>query len=97
MYMTEETATQMTWHKTGKRYRGEDIMLHPADAESWQYFDNCHRDKVTVARNVRVALATDGFNPYGLMAAPYTCWPVFVIPLNLPPASCLSGSLYLCP
>jgi hypothetical protein len=29
-------------------------------------------------------LATDGFNPYGLMSAPYTCWPVFAIPLNLP-------------
>jgi hypothetical protein len=85
MFMTEETAKQMTWHKTGKRYHSEDIMLHPVDAESWQYFDNCHRDKDTKAQNVRVALATDGFNPYGLMAAPYTCWPVFVIPLNLPP------------
>jgi hypothetical protein len=60
-------------------------MVHPADAKSWQYFDSCHRDKAAEARNVRVALATDGFNPYGLMAAPYTCWPVFVIPLNLPP------------
>jgi hypothetical protein len=28
------------------------------------------------------------FNPYGLMAAPYTCWPVFVIPLNHPPDIC---------
>jgi hypothetical protein len=84
MYMTEETAKQMTWHKTGKRYHSEDIMLHPADAESWQYFDSCHPDKAAEARNVRVSLATDGFNPCGLMAAPYTCWPVFVTPLNLP-------------
>ena len=37
------------------------------------------------ARNVCVAVAIDGFNPYGMMAAPYSCWPVFVIPLNLPP------------
>jgi hypothetical protein len=49
MYMTEETAKQMTWHKTGKRYRSEDIMLHPADAESWQYFDICHPDKAAEA------------------------------------------------
>jgi hypothetical protein len=84
--MTEETAKQMTWHKTGKRYCGDNIMVHPTDAEAWQYFDGCHRDKAAEARNVRVALATDGFNSYGLMAAPYTCWPVFVIPpQSLPP------------
>ena len=41
--------------------------------------------KALEARNVRVALATDGFNPYGMAAAPYTCWPMFVIPVNLPP------------
>jgi hypothetical protein len=44
--------------------------------------------KLKEARNVCVALATDGFNPYRMMAAPYTCWPVFVIPLNLPPSVC---------
>jgi hypothetical protein len=85
MYMTEETTKQMTWHKTGKRYGSEDIMLHPANAESWQYFNSCHPDKAAEARNVRVVLATDEFNPYELMAAPYTCWPVCVTPLNLPP------------
>jgi hypothetical protein len=67
MYMTEETA-KLTWHKTGKRYCGEDIMLHPSDAESWQYFDSYHRDKAAEARNVCVALATDGLNPYEFKA-----------------------------
>jgi len=60
-------------------------MVHPADAEAWKYFDGCHSEKAGESRNVRVALATDGFNPYGMAAAPYTCWPVFIIPLNLPP------------
>jgi hypothetical protein len=84
LYMTEESAKQMTWHKNGVRYH-PDKMVHPADAEAWQYFDRMNADKAAEARNVRVAVATDGFNPYGMMAAPYTCWPVFVIPLNLPP------------
>ena len=48
-------------------------------------FDRRHTMEALEAQNVRVALATDGFNPYGMMAAPYSCWPVFVIPLNLPP------------
>jgi hypothetical protein len=60
-------------------------MVHPADGEAWQCFDDKHRVKVDEARNVHVVLATDGFNPYGLMSAPYTCWPMFVILLNLPP------------
>ena len=84
LFMTEESAKQMTWHKNGTRYRPGKL-VHPADAESWKHFNGIHRVKAEEARNVRVALATDGFNPYGMGAASYTCWPVFVIPLNLPP------------
>ena len=89
LYMTEESAKQMTWHKNGKRYN-PDKMVHPSDGDTWKHFDAMHPSKAMEARNVRVALSTDGFNPYGMMAAPYTYWPVFVIPLNLPPTSCLS-------
>ncbi|TVU49921.1 hypothetical protein EJB05_01263, partial [Eragrostis curvula] len=75
LYMTEETAKQMTWHKKGVRYHPEN-RVHPADGESWTHFDRIHHKKADEARNVRVALATDGFNPYGMGDAPYTCWPV---------------------
>ena len=64
--------------------------MHPSDGEAWTRFDMINREKSLEAHNVRVALAIDGFNPYGMMAAPYTCWPVFVIPLNLPPRCLLS-------
>ena len=60
-------------------------MVHPSDGESWKHFDDIHREKALEARNVRVALATDRFNPYGMAATSYTCWPMFVIPFNLPP------------
>jgi hypothetical protein len=82
--MTKETAKQMTWHNHGIQY-SSDKMVHPSDGEAWQYFDGQHPEKEGEARNVRVALETDGLNPYGMSTAPYTCWPVFVIPLNLPP------------
>jgi hypothetical protein len=84
--MIEESMKQMTWHKNGTRYNPKK-MVHPSDADAWKYFNAWHPLKAEETRNVRVALATDGFNPYGMMAAPYTCWPVFVIPLNLPLAS----------
>ena len=84
LFKNEESAKQMTWYKNGKWYSPEK-MVHPADGEAWKHFDDIYREKAGEAHNVRVALAIDGFNPYGMMAAPYTCWPVFVIPLNLPP------------
>ena len=93
--MTEETAKQMTWHKKDVRYN-PDKMVHPSDGESWTHFDEIHREKTEEARNVRVALVTDGFNPYGMMAASYSCWPVFVIPLNLPPRRSLSMTNHIC-
>jgi hypothetical protein len=67
MFMTEDTAKMMMWHKKGKRYTNK--MVHPADGDAWRYFDAMYPDKVEDARNVRVALATDGFNPFGMMAA----------------------------
>jgi hypothetical protein len=87
LYMTKESTKPMTWHKKGKWYNA-DKLVHPFDDEAWTRFDGIHREKADEARNVRVALAIDEFNPYGLMAAPYTCWPMFVILLNLPPDVC---------
>ena len=77
------------------RYNSEK-MVHPSDGEAWTRFDDIHREKALEARNVRVALATDGFNPYGMTAASYTCWPMFVIPLNLPLASSFKNRTYSC-
>jgi hypothetical protein len=95
LYMTEESTKQMTWHKNGKRYN-PDKMVRASDGEACKHFDAIHCEKVEEARNVRVALATDGFNPYGMSAAPYTCWPVFVIPIDLPPVCAFKGKIYSC-
>jgi hypothetical protein len=78
----------MTWHKYGHRYHPNN-MVHPSDGEAWKQFDRDFPFFSTDARNVRVAIAIDGFNPFGILAAQYTCWPVFIIPLNLPPGVCM--------
>ena len=62
LYLSEETAKQMTWHKKGKRYEDENgriNMGHPSDGKAWKNFDAKHPDEVADARNVRVAIATD--------------------------------------
>jgi hypothetical protein len=56
LYMTEESAKQMTWHKKGKRYN-PDKMVHASDGQAWTHFDAIHHEKAKEARNVRVALA----------------------------------------
>ena len=77
----------MTWHTNGKRFIDEHTRLkmgHPSDGKAWKNFDKKYPRKAAEAWNVRVAITTDGFNPYGMSAGSYSCWPVFVIPLNLP-------------
>ncbi|XP_016195455.1 uncharacterized protein LOC107636463 [Arachis ipaensis] len=38
---------------------------------------------------VRLALASDGFNPFGNMTTKYSIWHVILIPYNLPPWLCM--------
>ncbi|TVU06963.1 hypothetical protein EJB05_47000, partial [Eragrostis curvula] len=51
LYMTEDTAKQMTWHKKGVRYHPENL-VHPADGYSWTHFDGIHHEKADEPRNV---------------------------------------------
>lgn len=51
-----------------------------------------HPEFATDARHVRLGLCTDGFTPFGYSAAPYSCWPIFITPYNLPPAMCMKAS-----
>ena len=38
---------------------------------------------------MRLALASDGFSPYGSTAVPYSAWPAIAIPYNFPPSLCM--------
>ena len=65
----------MTWHKKGRRFEDEKGRLkmgHPSDGEAWKNFDKKYKRRAEEARNVRIAIATDGFNPYGMSAANYS-------------------------
>ncbi|XP_042418214.1 uncharacterized protein LOC122006686 [Zingiber officinale] len=41
-------------------------------------------------RNLRLGLATDGFNPFGDLSSRYSCWPVILVNYNLPPLMCMA-------
>lgn len=38
---------------------------------------------------------SSGFNPFGNMRSSYSMWPIFVIPYNFPPWSCMQESNFM--
>ncbi|CAM8953986.1 unnamed protein product [Rhodiola kirilowii] len=75
--MLPHIAKEMRWH--GKRKVKKGLIRHPADSEVWQDFDKKFPDFTQDVRNVRLGLATDGYDP----------WPIVVMPYNLPPSLCM--------
>ncbi|XP_012829657.1 PREDICTED: uncharacterized protein LOC105950835 [Erythranthe guttata] len=88
LYMSRKTASDMRWHKDGK-IEEDDMMIHPADSNAWKDFDEQYPSFAKDPRNVRLGLATDGFNPFGNMNNSYSIWHVVLMVYNLPPWQCM--------
>ena len=67
-------------------------MQHPADLDAWKMFDTMHLQFSFDPCNVRLGLAADGFNPFGIMSTTHSTWPVMLVPYNLPPWLCMKRS-----
>ncbi|CAN6678591.1 unnamed protein product [Malus baccata var. baccata] len=87
LYMSMHTTTDMRWHK--ERRVNDDVMRHHADGEAWKEFDRMYPDFAADPRNIRLGLATDGFNPFGVLNQTHSIWPIVVFPYNLPPWKCM--------
>jgi hypothetical protein len=59
-------------------------LRHPADSMAWKHVDNTF-PLFKEIRNVRLGLASDGYNPFGMQNVTYSCWPDILIPYNLLP------------
>ena len=77
----------MIWHHSKRKDDG--FLRHPADSLQWKKFDEVHPKFASEPRNVRLGLATDGFNPFSQQSLSHSTWPVIVIPYNLPPWMCM--------
>ncbi|XP_070029676.1 uncharacterized protein [Nicotiana sylvestris] len=69
LFMIKRTAEDMRWHKNKKVDDG--ILRHPADSLAWKNFDEKYPSFASDPRNVRLGLASDGFNPFGSMSNAY--------------------------
>jgi hypothetical protein len=86
----------MRWHKDGER-ENKEVMVHPSDSDAWKALDNFDLEFARDVRNVHIGLATNGFTPFGENATSYSCWPVFVVPYNLPSSLCMKYEfMFLC-
>jgi hypothetical protein len=96
MFPSKRTAKHMRWHKEDVR-ENEGVMVHPSDGAAWKALDSFDPEFASDARNVRIGLATDGFTPFSMTVASYSCCPVFAIPYNLPPSLCMKFEfMFLC-
>lgn len=87
LYMSRVTSNFMSWHATKRPIDG--LMRHPADSPAWKELDRLHPSFAQEMRNVRLGLASDGFNPFGLMSCSHSTWPVVMAVYNLPPWLCM--------
>src|SRR5688572_26690970 len=88
--MNETTSAHMRWHKEELVEDGK--VRHPANSKAWRHVDAKYTAFASDPRNVRLRLASDGFNPFGMLNVTYTTWPVILIPYNLPPWLCFKQS-----
>ncbi|XP_074298325.1 uncharacterized protein LOC141629182 [Silene latifolia] len=93
IYNSPKIAKDMRWHHKDRVKDGK--LRHPADVLAWEQFDSRYPEFLSDPRSVRLALATDGFNPYRLMNTTYITWPVILIPYNLPPWLCMKPSSFI--
>ncbi|XP_057770620.1 uncharacterized protein LOC130990399 [Salvia miltiorrhiza] len=93
LFMSSKTASFMRWHAENRTKDGN--MRHPADSPAWQCFDYRNPEFAKDPRNVRLGLASDGFNPFKNMNVSHSTWPVILIPYNLPPWMCMKQPYFM--
>ncbi|XP_028186392.1 uncharacterized protein LOC114373037 [Glycine soja] len=93
LFTCRKTAKDMRWHVLEDNKDG--LLRHPRDGEAWKTFDLIHPEFSSDPRNVRLGLATDGFNPARTLSSTYSIWPVFLIPYNLPPWICMNHTSFI--
>jgi len=70
LYMRASTSKHMRWHKEGLVQDGK--MRRPANSMAWKHVDEEYKDFALDPRNVWLGLASDGFNPFGMLNVTYT-------------------------
>ncbi|KAL6200627.1 hypothetical protein ACLB2K_030408 [Fragaria x ananassa] len=82
-WKSSEISKSLTWHATDRKK--DVLMRHLADAASWKLVNEKWPSFGADPRNLRLALSTDGFNPFSGQNSKYSCWPVILVIYDLLP------------
>ncbi|CAO2827403.1 unnamed protein product [Amaranthus hypochondriacus] len=88
LYGVAEDAKNLTWH-VDREKKGDGKLRHPVDSPQWIKIDNKFPEFKCEPRNLRLALASDGMNPFGNQSSSHSTWPVILCIYNLSPELCM--------
>ncbi|GLT27570.1 hypothetical protein SLA2020_025570 [Shorea laevis] len=71
--------------------KGQNVTVVRHGNTLMKHFNETCPKFVEKPRNVRLGLCTNGFNPFGCFATPYSCWPIFLNVHNLPLELCMKS------
>ena len=85
MWRSQEIARMLTGHT--KHVSNDNKMRSVADSPAWNHIntDVAFKNFGTDSRNLRLALALDGVNPFKLNNTNRSTWPVLILIYNLEP------------
>ena len=85
MWRSPELATMLTGYT--KHVSDDGIMRSVVDSPAWKHIDTdvAFDNFGTESRNMRLALALDGVNPFKLSNTNWSTWPVLILIYNLEP------------
>ncbi|XP_015168561.1 uncharacterized protein [Solanum tuberosum] len=93
LFMSTKTSSLMTRHKDERTNDG--IMRHSADSMAWKSFDELHPSFAIEPHNVRLGLASDGFQPFHNSKTSHSIWYVVLIIYNLPSWLCIKQENFI--
>ncbi|KAI5327414.1 hypothetical protein L3X38_026810 [Prunus dulcis] len=76
LFISSKTASLMKWHTEERNNDG--VLSHPTDTTAWKTFDEKNPYFASDSRNVRLGLASDGFNPFRTMSINHSTWPPLI-------------------
>jgi hypothetical protein len=83
MFRTHVVFELMLWHSQNSSLDG--LVRHPCDSKAWKHVHEKFPTFALNPRNVHLALAIDGVNPFKLTRSMWSTWLIMLLNYNFPP------------
>ena len=87
LFSIKDEAKKLIGHENERKKDG--LIRYPADSLQWKHINKTFPEFGKEPRNIRLALSTDGMNPFSTLSSQHSTWPVLLSIYNLPPWLCM--------